>query len=101
MTIVDARLVYFPFLVMVAIIAIVSYIGSRAKQNHKGLTNFVVMLGMIEHIALITQVALAFIFSDYAFSMATLAVWFFFLCQQFFFHVFWQYRVVRKDHRLK
>jgi len=41
-------------------IAVVNWIGKKVKRKHIFLANFLVMMGFIEHIALISHVALCF-----------------------------------------
>lgn len=49
----DARLVYFPFLIVTVLLLFVSWIGHVIKPHHLILANFSIMLGAIEHLALL------------------------------------------------
>lgn len=49
----DTRLVYFPFLIVMLLVAFVSWIGNKVKPKHLVLTNFVIMMAAIEHLALL------------------------------------------------
>jgi hypothetical protein len=49
----EASLVYFPFLIVITLIAFVSWIGRKIKRAHLAFPNFVIMLGFIEHSALL------------------------------------------------
>ena len=49
---VDARVVYFPFLILILLVGGVNIVGQKVKKKHKVLTNFSIMLGAIEHLAL-------------------------------------------------
>jgi hypothetical protein len=50
----DIKLVYFPFILLMIVIGGVSWIGRWVKPKHKIFANFVVMMGFLEHISLIT-----------------------------------------------
>jgi hypothetical protein len=56
----DIKLVYFPFLQTVVLLFIVNLVGHKVKPKHLVWPNFIVMMGMLEHLALIAQVVLSF-----------------------------------------
>ena len=72
----DVKVIYFPFLALMIAIAVVNCIGKMVKKKHKFLANFLVMMGFLEHIALISQVALCFAYGIHvAFGIVALSIW--------------------------
>jgi hypothetical protein len=50
----DARLIYFPFISCMIVSLALNIVGGRIKLKHRKITNFLITLGIIEHVALIT-----------------------------------------------
>ena len=50
----DLKLVYFPVIIATGLVGLTSWIGRRVKPRHLILSNFIVMMGVVEHIALIS-----------------------------------------------
>lgn len=50
----EQRLAYFPFIVIIGLMGFGSYLIQKLKPTHVVITNFVLMVGLIEHIAMIT-----------------------------------------------
>jgi len=71
----DLKLVYFPFLVSMAILFVLSVLGARQKKKHKLLTNFVIMMGMLEHIAIISQIIMTFFFGTWRYAIVIILIW--------------------------
>ncbi len=67
---------YFPFIALMIVIGGVSWTGKMIKPKHKLFANFVVMMGLLEHIALISQVALCFAYGGtIAFALVSILIW--------------------------
>lgn len=94
---IDARLVYFPFLITVALVALMSWIGKLVKPKHLFLTNFVIMLGLIEHVALVVQLILTFIFGTYLLAIFIVIIWVVYFGTLVAFNVLWRRDVINKD----
>lgn len=94
---IDARLVYFPFLITLVLIALLSYVGQVVKPNHLVLTNFVIMLGLLEHCALFLQVILTFIYGTYRLAIVILLIWLGYLATLLTFNVLWHRQIVKED----
>jgi len=86
----DTKVVYFPFLFLIIVIGLVNWVGRVVKPNHQILPNFIVMMGILEHIALISQVALCFssFGSSIAFAIISIIIWLLYVTGQV---VFWKY----------
>jgi hypothetical protein len=85
----DVKLVYFPFLFLIVCIGFVNWVGNRVKPRHQILPNFIVMMGILEHIALIVQIALCFSYgSSIAFAIISIIIWLLYVAGQV---VFWKY----------
>lgn len=93
----DVRKVYYPFLILTALCAIISWIGKIAKPNHLVLTNFVIMLGLIEHLAILAQIAFTFIFGTYLMAILIIAIWLGYILTLIMFNVLWRNQIVKKD----
>jgi len=93
----DARLVYFPFLIATVIIAFVSWIGKKIKPNHLVFANFVIMMGLIEHIALIVQIILSFIYGTYALAIPIIVIWLNYLGTLVAFNIYWRRDIINAD----
>ena len=78
-----------------------SYIGKRVKPKHFFLTNFLIMLGLIEHLGIIVQFALTFVFSTYVMAVATGIIWGIYLTTLIAFNIIWFFKVIRNDQRFK
>lgn len=98
---IDARLVYFPFLVTVLLLAVLSAIGKLVKPKHLFLANFVVMTGFIEHVALFVQVCLTFAFGTYLLAIFIVLIWLGYIATLICFNVFWRRDVYGKDQKFR
>lgn len=92
---IDARKVYYPFLILTILVAAISCIGKIVKPHHLVLSNFVVMMGLIEHIAIITQIALTFIFGTYMMAIAIVLIWVVYIVILVTFNVLWHLKVIK------
>ena len=52
---IDVKLIYFPFLIVTAVCFGLSYVGTIQKKKHRLVPNFIVLMGIVEHCALVTQ----------------------------------------------
>jgi hypothetical protein len=90
---IDAQLVYFPFLIVTLLVAFVSWIGHKIKRAHLIFANFVIMLGFIEHLAIIVQLILSFIYGTYAFAIPMILIWLTYIATLIAFNIFWRKNV--------
>jgi hypothetical protein len=91
---IDAGKVYFPFLILTVLVAVVSWIGKIVKPNHLVLSNFVIMLSVIEHFAIVVQIGLTFIFGTYLMAIFIILIWVGYIGALTAFNVFWHLKVV-------
>lgn len=87
---IDAQLVYFPFLIVTVLLAFVSWIGHKVKKAHLVFANFVIMLGFIEHLALLVQVILSFVYGTISIAVPALLIWIVYILTQILFNVKWR-----------
>ena len=71
----DIKLVYFPFLIVMGLLFGASYVGSKQKKKHLLVTNFIALMGIVEHIALVTQVILTFSYATFRYAAVAIVVW--------------------------
>ena len=73
----DVKLVYFPFLMLIILIALVNFISRWIKPKHQIISNFIIMMGVLEHAFLICQVALCFgLQGSLIFGILSIVIWF-------------------------
>jgi hypothetical protein len=89
--------VYFPFLILTVLVAVVSWIGKIVKPNHLVLSNFVIMLSVIEHAAIVVQIVLTFIFGSYLMAIFIIMIWLGFVGALIIFNILWHLKIVSKD----
>ncbi len=95
----DVRLIYFPFLILTILLAFVSWIGHKIKPTHLVFANFAIMLGAVEHVAMIVQVVLSYIQGTYAVAIPIVIIYALYVTTLIGFGYFWRRDVVRKDGR--
>ena len=93
----DTRIVYYPFLILTVLCGIISWIGKLTKPSHKFLTNFLIMLGLVEHIAIVVQIVLTFIFGSYLMAILIIAIWVGFIGTLIWFNVVWHMQLIKQD----
>ena len=82
----DVRIVYFPVLMVIVILAAISWVGKCVKPKHNVLANYVVMMGMLEHLAILAQVALTFAYGTLIFAFLIILIWLIYLAIQLAFY---------------
>jgi hypothetical protein len=93
----DTQVVYFPFLILTFVTAAISWLGRCVKPSHLVVTNFVIMLGFIEHCALVAQIALTFIYATPSQTVTLSVLWLGYLATLTGFNIAWYKRVTLKD----
>ena len=72
---VDVTMIPFPFLIITALCFAMSYVGSKQKKKHLLIPNFIVMMGIVEHVALVTQIILTFNFGTWRYAIFIVIFW--------------------------
>jgi len=75
----DVKVVYFPWLVMSMIVFSLSYVGGKTKPKHLIVPNFLVMMGVVENLSLLTQIIMTYKFGTWRFLGPVLIAWIFYL----------------------
>lgn len=99
MSAMDAKMIYFPFLVIAILLYFVSWIGGQIKAKHLVLTNYVVMMGGLEWLCLVTQIVLSFLIGTITLAICSLVVLLTYYAVMVLFGVFWRRNV--RDYKLK
>jgi hypothetical protein len=55
------------------------------------------MLGLVEHIAIVVQIALTFIFGSYLMAILIIAIWVGFIGTLIWFNVVWHMQLIKQD----
>jgi len=71
----DASYYYFPVTQIMLGLIIVSCVGRCVKPRHQILSNFIIMMSMLEHLSIIAQVFLAFIYANAAWGFVAIIIW--------------------------
>jgi len=99
----DVSVVYFPFLFLFILVGLVNWVGKIVKPSHQILPNFIVMMGILEHIALICQFALCFAYTrfvNFAFGIISVIIWLLYVAGQV---MYWKYfkTLIENDKHLR
>jgi hypothetical protein len=71
----DLRTLYFPFLIAAIIALGISGVGIIMKPRHLFVTNFIIMLGLLEHILIFTQVIANFYLGNAIHLALSIIIW--------------------------
>lgn len=93
----DLKLVYFPFLITTCVLFLLSTIGAKSKKKHRLLTNFIVPMGLLLQIALITQIILTFKFGTWRYNTVIIIAWLLYVAGQPLFQYFFTKRIIKED----
>ena len=95
---IDAQLVYFPFLIVTLLVAFVSWIGHKIKRAQLVFANFAIMLGFIEHLAILVQIVLSFVYGTIGMVIPIILIWVMYICIQIVFNYYWR-KNCKQDHK--
>ena len=94
---VDVKIIYFPFLIIALLCFALSYVGSKQKKKHLLIPNFIVMMGIVEHVAYVTQIILTFKWGTWFFNVFIIILWLFYVAVNIFFQIRFRQEVINKD----
>ena len=97
----DAKTLPFPFIIITLLCLALSWVGSKQKKKHLLVVNFIVMMGVVEHIALITQIVLTFAFGTWKWAVPIILFWVAYVLCNILFQIRWYQEVVGKDKYYK
>lgn len=95
----DVKLVYFPFLIVTVIMFMLSYVGTKQKKKHLLIPNFLIFMGLIEHVGLITQLILTFDYGTWRYASTVGVFWFFYVAGNIGFYIY-HLKVIAQEDRL-
>ena len=75
----DLKVVYFPWLIFTGILYCLSYAGGRVKSKHLVVTNFLLMMGVVENLSLLTQIVMTFRFGTWRYGIVIILAWLFYI----------------------
>ena len=94
---IDARLVYFPFIVTLAMAATVSWLGHKVKKSHRALTNFVIFSGLLQASALTTQCILTLVYGTLSQTLVIASILCLHVLLQLIVNCVWHRSTIRND----
>jgi len=98
---IDMKRMYFPFLIISAILMIFSVISYKIKSRHRFLTNFILMMGALEFFCTLTQIFLTFMFGTYKYAIVIILIFVFYLALNITYFVMFQKRIKKSDQKFK
>jgi hypothetical protein len=75
----DVKMLYFPFVIGAVIALGISGVGVIMKPRHILITNWLIMLGLLEHLLIFAQVLLTFAYGTLAFAVVSIVLWMIFI----------------------
>ena len=93
----NLTVVYFPFLIITLLCLALSFVGSKQKKKHLLIPNFIVMMGIVEHIALVTQIILTLYFGTWFLMIPAFLIWLTYVGCNIFFQIKFNKEIVEKD----
>ena len=94
---IDLTLVYFPFLITAFLMFVLSFVGSKQKKKHLLVPNFLVMMGILEHIAIITYAVLTVKWGNVFYLLFVLLIEALFIAINVWFQLAFRKEVVNRD----
>jgi hypothetical protein len=93
----DLKVVYFPFLVLTAILASLSWVGGKVKVTHLVIPNFLVMMGFVENLSLLTQITMTFRFGTWRYGIPIILAWALYVIANPVFSYFFKKKIAEVD----
>ena len=93
----EAKMIYFPFLILTLLCLGLSFVGSRQKRKHLLIPNFIVMMGIIEHVALVTQIILTYYWATWRFMVFIIIFWIMYVVCNILFQIKFKKEIIDKD----
>ena len=93
----DVKMMYFPFLIAALIALGISAVGVIMKPRHLFWTNFIVMMGLLEHMLIFAQVVGNFSYGTINFAIGAIVLWIIFIAINVTFYCIFRKRVKAKD----
>ncbi len=79
------------------VLLILSWVGKCVKPRHQILSNFLIMMSLLEHLSIIAQVILAFAYGGAAWGFVALIIWAVYCIIQFLFWRDFRKEIIDKD----
>ena len=93
----DLKVVYFPFLVLTAILFSLSWIGGKVKIIHLVVPNFLVMMSFVENLSLLTQIVMTFRFGTWRYGIPIILAWALYVLANPVFSFFFKKKIAEVD----
>lgn len=93
----DVTMVYFPFLILTLLFMLLSLVGTKQKRKHLLIPNFIVLMGILEHAGIITQIILTYFYGTWRYMACVGAFWLFYVIGNIIFQIQFTKHVIGKD----
>ena len=95
----DIRLIPFPCLIIACVFLFLSYVGDKQKRKHLFIPNWLILMALLEHGCLLSQMILNFRFGTWKYGVFIILAWLAFVATNVAF-VFIHYKKISKKDRL-
>ena len=93
----DISLIPFPCLIVAGTFFILSYVGYKQKKKHLMIPNWLVLMGLLEHGCLISQIILNFKYGTWLYGAVLIFAWVSFVATNITFAILHYKRISSKD----
>ena len=93
----DISLIPFPSILIALVFFFLSYVGSKQKRKHLLIPNWLVLMGVLEHGILISEMILNFKFGTWRYGIFIILAWLCFVATNITFVVMHHKQVAKKD----
>ena len=97
----DVKLIPFPCLIVMVILFFLSYVGSKQKRKHLLVPSWLVLMGILEHGCIISQIILNFKFGTWRYGAFLILAYAAFLATNISFVYCHKNKIVQKDRLYK
>ena len=95
----DISLIPFPSLIISVVFFFLSYVGDKQKKKHLLIPNWLVLMGILEHGILLSQIVLTFQYGTINYAIFIIIAWVCFVATNIVFWVLHYRRITLKDGR--
>ena len=93
----DISLIPFPCLILAVVLFFLSYVGSKQKRKHLLMPNWLVLMGLLEHGCLLSQLILNFRFGTWLYGIVLILAYISFVAANIVFAVLHYRRISTQD----
>ena len=97
----DIALIPFPSLLIALVFLLLSYVGSKQKRKHLMIPNWLVLMGLLEHGVLISEMVLNFRFGTWRYGIFIIGAWLCYVATNIAFVIMHYRKVTKRDKQYR